>query len=168
MYTETQHIRYIWPPQTPPLCSLTLSCIYHNDNSMFHGNVKFKHYSGVIMGTMASQITSLTVVYSTFYSGADQIKHQSSAPLAFVKGIQRLPVTSPHLGPVTRKMFPFDDVIICIFLFTGTVQFSKATKQLSSKFSTHSRNYFAYKCWVCRGKCIVYTAPEILPWPVYE
>ena len=63
------------------------------------------------MGTMAYQITSLTIVYSTVYSGADQRKHQSSASLAFVWGIHRWPVNSPHKGPVTRKMFPFDDVI---------------------------------------------------------
>ena len=43
-------------------------------------------YDDVIMGAMASQITSLTVVYSTAYSGADQRKHQSSASLAFVRG----------------------------------------------------------------------------------
>ena len=64
------------------------------------------------MGTMASQITSLTIVYSTVYSGADQRKHQSSASLAFVWGIRRGPVNSPHKWPVTRKMFPFDDVIM--------------------------------------------------------
>ena len=65
-----------------------------------------------IMSAMASQITSLTIVYSTVYSGADQRKHQSSASLAFVQGIQRGPVNSPNKGPVTRKMFPFDDVIM--------------------------------------------------------
>ena len=40
------------------------------------------HYNDVIMSAMASQITSLTIVYSTFYSGADKRKHQSSASLA--------------------------------------------------------------------------------------
>ena len=70
------------------------------------------HYDDVIMGTVASQITSLTSVYSTVYSGADQSKHQSSASLAFVWGIHRGPVNSPHKWPVTRKMFPFDDVIM--------------------------------------------------------
>ena len=65
-----------------------------------------------IVGTMASQITSLTIVYSTVYSGADQRRHQSSASLAFVRGIHRWPMNSPHKGPVTRKMFPFDDVIM--------------------------------------------------------
>ena len=64
------------------------------------------------MSTIASQITSLAIVYSIVYSGADQSKHQSSASLAFVWGIHRGPVNSPHKGPVTRKMFPFDDVIM--------------------------------------------------------
>ena len=79
------------------------------------------HYDDVIIGAMASQITSLTIVYSTVYSDADQRKHQSSASLAFVWWIHRWPVNSPHKWPVTRKMSPFDDVImICVvsaFLF---------------------------------------------------
>ena len=70
------------------------------------------HYNDVIMGSIASLITSLTIVYSTVYSDADQRKHQSSASLAFVWGIHRGPVNSPHKWPVTRKMFPFDDVIM--------------------------------------------------------
>ena len=48
------------------------------------------HYDDVIMGAMASQITSLTIVYSIVYSGTDQRRHQSSASLAFV--IHRRPV----------------------------------------------------------------------------
>ena len=70
------------------------------------------HYSDDIMSAMASQITSLTIVYSAVYSSADQRKHQSSASLAFVRGIHRWPVNSPHKWPVTRKMLPFDDVIM--------------------------------------------------------
>ena len=70
------------------------------------------HYGDVIIGAIASQIISLTIVYSTLYSDADQRKHQSSASLAFVLGIHRWPVNSPQKGPVTRKMFPFDDVIM--------------------------------------------------------
>ena len=46
-------------------------------------------------------------------SGADQRKHQSSASLTFARGIDRWPVNTPHKGPVTRKIFPFDDVIMC-------------------------------------------------------
>ena len=70
------------------------------------------NYNGVIMGTMAFQITGLAIVYSAVYSGADQRKHQSSALLAFVWGIHRPPSNAPHKWPVTRKIFPFDDVIM--------------------------------------------------------
>ena len=68
------------------------------------------HYNDVIMSAIASQIISLTIVYSTVYSGANQRKHLSSASLAFLRGIHRCPVNSPHKGPVTWKMLPFDDV----------------------------------------------------------
>ena len=70
------------------------------------------HYSDVIMGAMTTQNTSLTIVSSTVYSDTDQRKRQRSASLAFVRGIHRGPVNSPHKCPVTRKMFPFDDVIM--------------------------------------------------------
>ena len=51
-------------------------------------SIKYKlHYCDVIMSPTTSQITSLTIVYSIFYSGTDQRKHQSSASLAFVRGI---------------------------------------------------------------------------------
>ena len=70
------------------------------------------HYDDVIMSAMASQITGLTIVYSTVYSGVDQRKHQSSVWLAFVRGIHRGLVNSPYEWPVPRKMFPFDDAIM--------------------------------------------------------
>ena len=70
------------------------------------------HYNDVIMSVIASQITGIAIVYSTVCSGTDQRKHQSSASLAFVRGIHRRPVNSLHKGPVTRKMFPFDNVIM--------------------------------------------------------
>ena len=72
------------------------------------------------MGAIASQITSLTIVYSTVYADADQRKHQSSASLAFVREIHQGPVNFPHKWPVTRKMFPFDDVII-LFQHLGSL-----------------------------------------------
>ena len=71
-----------------------------------------RHYNNVIMSMIASQITSLTIVYSTVSSDADERKHQSSASLAFVQGIHRRPVNSPRKWPVTRNVFPFDDVIM--------------------------------------------------------
>ena len=87
-----------------------------NDPPEPETNLYFCHYSDVIMRAMASKITSLNIIYSVVYSGADQRKHQSSASLAFVRGIHRWPVNSLHKGPVTRKMFPFDDVILCILI----------------------------------------------------
>ena len=66
------------------------------------------------MGAMISQITSLTIVYSTVYSGADQ----SSVSLPFVWGIHWWPVNSPHKGPVTWKMTPFDDVTMDFAVIT--------------------------------------------------
>ena len=77
-----------------------------------NGQSHINHYSDVTMSAIASLITSLTIVYSTVCSGADQTKHQSSVSLAFVQGIHRWPVNSPHKWPIARKMFPFDDVIM--------------------------------------------------------
>ena len=62
---------------------------------------------------MASQITSLTIVNWTVCPRAGERKPQSSASLAFVKEIHRWPVNSPHKELVRRKMFQFDDVIMC-------------------------------------------------------
>ena len=53
------------------------------------GPINCFHYNDVVMDAMSFQITSLTTVYLTVYSGADQRKHQSSASLAFVRGIHR-------------------------------------------------------------------------------
>ena len=78
------------------------------------------HYSDVIMDEILSQINGLTIVYSTVYSGADQRKHQSFASLAFVEGIHRWPVNSPHKGPITRKIFSFGDVVMYINIMYGT------------------------------------------------
>ena len=70
------------------------------------------HYNDVIMSVMASQIPGVSIVYSTVCSCAARRKHQSHASLTFVRGMHRSPVDFPHKGTVTRKMFPFDDVIM--------------------------------------------------------
>ena len=67
-------------------------------------NPQDSHYNDVMMSTMASQIAGLTIVYSNVDSDSYQRKHQSSASLAFVGGIHRSPVNSPHKRPVTRKI----------------------------------------------------------------
>ena len=64
------------------------------------------------MSAMTSQTSDVSIVYTTVCSGTDQRKYESSASLAFVRGIHHWPVNSPHKGPVTRKMFPFDNVIM--------------------------------------------------------
>ena len=87
-------------------CYVRMSTVWHINNPWLtpvHNNTM--HYCDVIMGATASQITSLTIVYSTIHSDADQRKHQSSASLAFVRGIHRWPVISPHKWPVTRKIW---------------------------------------------------------------
>ena len=109
------------------------------------------------IGAVASQITSLTIVYSTVYSDADQRKHQSSASLAFVWGIHRGPVNSPHKWPVTRKMFPFDDVIMntpcCIVLHLMLVYWSRACVIAHSSDIVlvgqwyFTRHVITYPCW---------------------
>ena len=54
----------------------------------------------------------VSIAYSIVCSGTDQRKHQSSASLAFVRGIHHWTVNSPHKGPLTREMVPFHDVIM--------------------------------------------------------
>ena len=102
-----------------PLCIQSDDCRSHRQIqlSIVGSWVCAIHYGDVIMGAMEPQITSLPIVYLTGYSGEDERKHQSSASLAFVRGIHRGPVNSPHKWTVTRKMFPFDDVIMPRGLF---------------------------------------------------
>ena len=75
---------------------------------------KTLHYTDVIISTTVSQITGVSIVCSAVCSCGDQRKHEISATLVFVKGIHRWPVDSPRKGPVTRKMFLSDDVILNI------------------------------------------------------
>ena len=100
------------------------------------------HYTDVIMSAMASQITSVTIVYSTVYSDADQTKHHSSASLAFVQGIHRGPVDSPHKWPVTRKIFPFDDVI----MFTPTMNYCDEFRLAWNKWEIKFNIVLKYGC----------------------
>ena len=82
------------------------------------------------MSTLASQIASLTIVNSIIYL--------SSASLALVRGIHRWAVNSPHKGPVTRKMFPFDDVFMMLIVLFNWMQFK-------SKY-----NYFVWNGSICK------------------
>ena len=102
-----------------------------------HRDNRCVHYGDVIMGTIASQFTSLAIVFSTVYLDTDQRKHQSSASLAFVRGIHRRPVNSLHKGPVTRKMFPFDDVIMDAMVPSLRVEDPSPSLCDPSQFSPH-------------------------------
>ena len=70
------------------------------------------HYNDAIMSSIASRITSFTIVDSSVYSVTAQRKHQSSASLAFVRGIHRWPVNSPQKRASNAENVPFDDVIM--------------------------------------------------------
>ena len=107
MHLEIGHL------QVPDFQSYRDSTTWQGTSQQYlAGYMPCLHYIEVIMNTMVSQITSFMIVYSTVYSGTDQRKHQSFASLAFLRGIHWWPVNSTHKGPVTWKMFPFDDVIM--------------------------------------------------------
>ena len=106
-------------------------------------------YDDVIMGAIASQITSLTSVNSTVYSDADYRKHQSSASLAFVWGIHRGPVNSPHKWPLTRKMFPFDDVIMSVLAIILNNESRNYSFEITATSSWGQSVYlFQYYIWI--------------------
>ena len=92
-----------WMLDRIPAGAITYEHLYH-------------HYNDVIMGAIASQITSLAIVYSTIFQA--EIKHQASKKTSKLRvtglyaGNSPGPVNSPHKWPVTRIMFPFDDVIM--------------------------------------------------------
>ena len=99
-------------------------CIRQTSHKVIHQVLQVacmpdEHYSDVMMNAMASQLTGISIVCATVCSGTDQRKHQSSASLAFLRGIHQWPVDSPHKGPVRRKMFSFDDVIMTNLVCCG-------------------------------------------------
>ena len=136
---------FSWYNETVSQC--LLACLI-NCFECFQPLKCLSHYDDDILGAIASQITSLTIFYSTVYSDADQIKHQSSASLAFATWIDRGPVNSPHKWPVTRKMFPFDDVIMA---FRGHNDTSVARIILDMCSANERRRYnvtLSLFCWV--------------------
>ena len=128
------------------LCNASLQCITMND--AFFPKQGPHHYGDVIMDAIASQITSLTIVYSIVYSDVDQRKHQSPASLAFVRGIHRRPGNSPHKWPVTRKVFPFDDVIMMKIMWKA-IQVSVI---LSDKTRCAHAWFEYWNLWLVLGK----------------
>ena len=110
-----------WVTSYPVMAVITWNCCRSQNKRVpwFQSNDRnapynFQQYSDVLTNAMASQLTGVLIVCPNVRSGTDQRKHQSSASLAFVRGIHRWRVYSPHKGPVTRKTFPFYDIIMSI------------------------------------------------------
>ena len=88
---------------------------------MGYTHISCLYYMDVIMSAMASQITSVSIFSQLFVyvQIKENIKARRHWPLC--EGIHRWPVDSPHKGPVTRKMFPFDDVIMLGWIHAITI-----------------------------------------------
>ena len=114
------------------------------------------HYHDVIISATASQITSVTIVYLIACTGADRRKYQSSASLAFMWGIHRSLVNSPHKGPVTRKPLPFDDVIMILTLSVLSSGQTERTRSVPLNW---------YPCIWCR---LVINCYDIDLWKINE
>ena len=115
------------------------------------------NYNDVIMSAVASQITSVSIVCATVGSGADQRKHQSSASRAFVRGIHRWPVNYPHKGPVTRKMFLFDDVIMPPWENELTHTFVRNVRTWSV-YHRYKKCVFRENCFLSSNRISIYVA----------
>ena len=88
---------------------------------------------------IASQITSLPIVFSTVYSDLDQSNYQSSASLAFVQGIHREPVNSPHKWPVMREM---------LHLMTSWLYAFQQTQIFKNKRGGNTALHIALQFWI--------------------
>ena len=122
----------------------TFRSFYENALRSMAWGLTDNHNNDVIMRAMASQITGVSIVYLTVSSGADQIRHQSFASLAFLRGIHRWQENSPHKGPVTRKMFPFDDVVMKLTLDQLMAWYLQVTNPLLEPILTQ-----IYIAWWC-------------------
>ena len=101
------HINYAWRDQHSHMRWFRL-CIEADKGQW----LQIIHYNDTMMSAMASQITGVFIVYSTLGLVADQRKNQSPTSLAFFAGNSEVTDEFPTQRPVTRKMFPFDDVIM--------------------------------------------------------
>ena len=114
---SSDEMTFMWCHYVSPLVTYWFNIIMNYSGSLSKCVYFTKYYSDVTMSTMASQIFGVSTVCFAVCSDADQRKHQSSASLAFVRGIHRWLVNSPHKGPVTRKMFSFGDVFMINLIF---------------------------------------------------
>ena len=111
------------------------------------GEKNDQHYNDIIMTAMPPQITSVSIVCATVCSGGDQRKYQNSASLAFVRGIHRWLVNSLPKGPVTWKMFPFDDTIMSIMHFLNMIYICIWLIARSLLWSIYCFNVYIFWIW---------------------
>ena len=110
---QSQHSTYTHTPHSRPPTPTPIAVTSHEPCGLsIRLEISFIHYNIIIMSAMASQITRLTIIYSAFYSGEDQRKKSKLCVTGLRAENSPWPVNSPHKGPVTREMFPFDDVIM--------------------------------------------------------
>ena len=109
------------------------------------------------MGMMASQNTSLTIVYLTMYSGADERKHQSSVSLAFVRGIHNghdgVSNHQPHdclLNHVFRHRWKKTSKLRVTGLCEGN---SLVTSEFPTRRASNAENVSIWWHVVAQGKC---------------
>ena len=103
--------------------------------------ISLRHYNNVIMGAIASQITSLMIVFSAFYSVADQRKHQSSASLAFV----------PGTCGFTAQMVSDAENVSIWWRHHVTSHFRRCTQHTSFHSVTYFRNWMMAPHQRCKG-----------------
>ena len=129
------------------------------------------HYGDVIMSTMVSQITNVFIVYSAICVGADRRKHQSSMSLVLMRGIHRWPMNSLHRGPVTWKMFSFDDVIMLMMkLWITSTIFANKQRNSVMDNGSHDIHHIAFNVWIKKMQyfqCISTGDAAVLHWPIY-
>ena len=106
------------------------------------------------MAAMVSQITGISTIRSNISWGAHQIKHQSSVLLAFVREIYRWPVYFPLTGPVTRKIFPFDDVIMWDYEFHTTLDMATSNPS-DRKYVERTYPGYQINIWTIHERYII-------------
>ena len=132
-YIFLQKAIYILPYNSPPSIAIMVSILVNRHSNMFfyiwwgYSNQLIAHRKKVLIhyniktSVMASKINGGSIVCSIVCSRVHQRKHQNSASLALVRAIHRWLVNSPHKGPATRKMFPFDDVTMMYWRITDII-----------------------------------------------
>ena len=114
------------------------------------------HYNDVTVSAVASQITSLPIVYSTVYSRRRSKKTSKLRVTGLCEGNSPLTGEFPHKGPVTRKMFLFDDVIMCI-LFIETRCHTSCMRQ-----RTGSASVQVMTCYLLGAKALPKTNADAM------